>query len=543
MLCSVTFICSYGQTNEEWEKNQQNIESLIFDVVGSKEIKLNPANRFFDPIAPQSINREKPSISMVFDNYMYSGTGTDIRLRPRQLAAQAEEKLYSGYALLGYGNFMNPYIGAGIGSKREKEFSFGADFLYDHKFNGPIDKKNSGEGMFNSSIFYDLYADKATLYTDLRFNRYMFHYYGYDEGTEVDPEEIRANYNRLDLTLGLKSSDPEQDFQYDGRVGLISQGDGLNAMETHFLARAETSTEVIENIFVDIDGQYDYLARKYTDGDIQRHIFDVSGWARFSKNDFNIKAGANFALSPDTLAQQNGVKFSPLVEVDYMAATSFRPYFGIGGGINRHSWSSRTQANPFLVDAPYIANEIVNIELHGGIKGRISEMFSYEAGFQIAELVNSGYFANDEVDLARFQVVYDSGTVSLMKPFVALKFNKKEKYRAGIGIEYNKYSMDQLDIPYHRPTTVLHFNTGMNLVDKIQVDVLGRVLLGMEYVENDLIESIDTFTDLSAKITYKASGNFSANLEFQNILNNDNMMYNRYPMRGIQVPGGIVYRF
>jgi len=54
---------------------------------------------------------------------------------------------------------------------------------------------------------------------------------------------------------------------------------------------------------------------------------------------------------------------------------------------------------------------------------------------------------------------------------------------------------------------------------------------------------LDGFIDLNAGVDYTLTKQFTAFLSLTNILNKDYQRYYNYPVNGIQVMGGIMYKF
>ena len=532
----------YAQ-DTEWEKNQGNVESLIYDVVGNKEIKLNPANRFFDPVPPQPVSRVEHDLSYDFENIFYGATPVDIKLRPRQLAAEPETKLYGNYVKAGFGNYISPFLDARFSNKREKEFSYGANVLYNHSFRGAVDKENSGEGLWGTKIYANAYGDKVTLFSDLGFTRQTLHFYGYPDAELVDKEDIIQHFNRLNFSLGARNSNNKDDFQYSTKLGLVNQSDYFGAKETRFYTGVNTSLEVIKDIWIEVDGQYHYLARKDLTIDNSRNYLSVTGKARFKREKIDFYAGLRVDINPDTLAGSKGLHIYPQGGLNYKLMDNLEVYAELTGGILLQSWLEMTLENPYVNRDLLIANTNKKVALAGGFIGNLAQKLSFDVGFEMSEFHNAAFFVNDPSDLSRFDVVYDTGKVVLVNPHLTLKFNENEKYRIGVRGDYFNYQTDVLDAAYHKPEYGVGLFAGLNFGDKVMFNTSLNMMGGIKYLESNVVNELNGLVNLDFEAEYFINSRFSAFLEFNNMISKNYQVLYRYPVKGFQVLGGVTYRF
>ncbi|MDH5602418.1 MAG: hypothetical protein OEY51_00670 [Cyclobacteriaceae bacterium] len=534
----------YGQ-DDDWVKSEGDLETVEIDVVGSKEIILPSVARLFDPVPPQPIARAKGELDYSFSNYAYEGAETSVVIRPRKIKAMSESKLYGNYVRAGYGNYNTPYLDAYLANKRQKEYSYGINLNYLNSFRGPVDGKNSGAGEFGARAFGAMYGDKATLLGSLEYRRDMLHYYGYATGDSVAEEDISQYYNRIKFLTEVRSADIKSDFQYSAKMGLRNMTDRYGAKETDVFTDINTSLEVTEDVKVLTGGGVHFLTRKGEGLDVINRVLargNVSGL--YYKDRFTLQAGMEIAYFNDTLAGRGGVKIYPGGKVRYFIKNNFEAYASLGGGVKMASLMDITEENPYLNTSAFVANTTVPMEFEAGLSGNVKNILGLGAGIHWSGMKNAHFYVNSLVDSAMFDIVYDTGTISLLNPFVTIQFNQEERYRIGIRGDYYGYKMDYLETPWHKPEFKLTVNSKFNIGNKMVIGVESFVLGGIKARDYDLKEiPLNTIIDLNLGLEYIVGPRFSAFINLNNILGNNYSLYNRYMVKGFQVLGGIAYRF
>ena len=545
LLSVILTIISFTAFSQEWEKNDpRSMESMVFDVVGNKEIKLPPASRMFDPIPPQSYQRINSDLSYSFQSFFYSANAIGLRLRPRPLAAVREDKLYGNYLKAGFGNFGTPFLDVYAANKRQKEFSYGARFNYINSFTGPIDKENSAQGRLQAGVFGSAYGDKVTLTGEASFVRDNLHFYGYQDGTGVLAEDIAQNFNRTDLAVKVKNTSAEDDFQGKVKIGLRNVSNRFSAKETEIYADVKTTLQVLEEAWSHVDAGISSISRndpQFT-GD-NRFFFYAKGGLRYQLDDLTIKAMLRVDYLTDTLSGKDGIQLFPVAGIDYMLGDNIHLSAGIEGGVERTTYNGMTAENLFLQEGQYIAAAIKQSGLYANLNIALSNNLDLQGGIDIANYRNSHYFNNTLADQARFEILYDTGSVRVLNPNVSLSYNQDDKYRVNLGLDLYNYSMDELAEAWHRPTFVMSANSKVKLVDKFHITFDAYLLSGILTEESGNTVELDPVTDLNLGIEYFTGSRMSVFLEGRNLTGNNYMLYNHYPVRGLQILGGLTYKF
>jgi outer membrane receptor for ferrienterochelin and colicin len=145
----------------------------------------------------------------------------------------------------------------------------------------------------------------------------------------------------------------------------------------------------------------------------------------------------------------------------------------------------------------------------------------------------------------KFDVLHDKGSVFVFSGEVT--YAASEKLNVNFGAKYNAYSLDSLKAPYHKPISEIKLGVSFLITEKIRIwsDIYyygKRTAIDLSVLPNTQID-LDGFVDLNLGVDYKLTKELSAFLSLTNLLNNQYQRYYHYPVNGIQVMGGIMYKF
>ena len=137
---------------------------------------------------------------------------------------------------------------------------------------------------------------------------------------------------------------------------------------------------------------------------------------------------------------------------------------------------------------------------------------------------------------------YDKGSVFKISGEIAYVFSPE--FKTWIGGYYHAYILDSLDKPYQKPLSMIQF--GASGIIKKKLTLSAEIFsLGKRYaidVANNTVE-MDGFFDINLGAEYKINEEFSVFLNATNLLNNHYERYYSYPVQGLQIMGGIGWRF
>jgi len=149
------------------------------------------------------------------------------------------------------------------------------------------------------------------------------------------------------------------------------------------------------------------------------------------------------------------------------------------------------------------------------------------------------------LDRARFITVYDEGNTQRTNLFGELSFSQADKFRLSVRGDLFGYSTDEVEAAWHRPTYRMTLNSSFNIVDKfvINADLLTQGGAKAFDVDTNTVLTLDPAFDLNLRLNYFVSSQFSIFVKGNNLLGKDYQLYLNYPVRGLQILGGLTYVF
>jgi len=250
-------------------------------------------------------------------------------------------------------------------------------------------------------------------------------------------------------------------------------------------------------------------------------------------------------LQNDTIGNRNAFQFYPDVKASYEISNSFELYGALTGDIDKVSLHTMAHENPWLDANVGIFSTNRNMELLGGLKGKLMNKVGFATGFSIANLKDLYFYRNNPTDRSKFIVEYDEGNTQRTNFFGELSFAQQSKVRLLLRGDLYAYSTDKVEAAWHRPTYRVTFNSGFTVVDKflINADLISQGGIKAYDIETSTIVTLPSALELNLKLNYFVSQQFSVFLKGNNLLGSNYQVYQYYQVRGLQVLGGLSYMF
>jgi hypothetical protein len=140
---------------------------------------------------------------------------------------------------------------------------------------------------------------------------------------------------------------------------------------------------------------------------------------------------------------------------------------------------------------------------------------------------------------------FDRGGTKRSNLHGALSYAQSEKAKFMVRGDIFSYTPDEVAEAWHRPTYKLTMNGSVNVYDKIllKADLIAQG--GMKAYDQQTMSTIKLkgALDLNLRAEYLFSESFSFFVQGNNLTSNKYPVFYHYPVRGIQVLGGITWSF
>jgi hypothetical protein len=532
--------------NAQAPTDRGEIEGRQVIIEKNLEITLPKADRNFEKVPPPAdpdINKEGLNYDM---SYVDNSGIPDLNpsLRVLKIKTERPPQLYENYVKLGFGNYLSPYLALYLHNTPNKNASYGANFLHNSAAKGPVDNKNSGNGLSQLKLNGKYMGNKATTNAELGYSVETYRFYGYDREIAVDRDTIKQNFNTINVGLSANNSDLTSNLKLNGGINFSYKVDNYNVSESAFDVKLKGYYTLSEEMGAGLDMDFDFRNYK-NDLTIKRNLVNIMPYLTFQMDLLSVKAGFRVVSNNDALDNVNDIAIFPAVTADYHLSDNFIIFGIMDGNVEKVNFTNSTEINPYLNSDISFYNTIKTLEIGGGIRGTLVNNLGYRAGATFAGYKNLFFFVNDSVAKNKFDVIYDTDITNILKLDASLTYSVEKKYGAEIAIKYYGYSTGDVAEAWHRPKSDFTVGGWYNLYDKILISTDLRLLSGIKALDPSTLETVNLATafDWNAEINYRFSEKAGAFIMLNNIIGKKYETLYRYPVRGLQVKLGVSLSF
>ena len=364
-------------------------------------------------------------------------------------------------------------------------------------------------------------------------------YWGY---TTLRLSFIRDNLDRNKLRYSAKIFAYDLNEQTENSISLILSGRkivGLNSFN--------------------LDFGFDYIlnnhSRKYVFDDklskelilllspsVKRKILGVS----------NLNVG--FKLNAMDYRDSTNSKYVIFPNVNYnyiFSENNLSAQIGVRGGLDKNSYYSLSQRNPFILNALKtdggslnLVNTQTKYDFFIGLDSYLGAEINSFLQFSYARVHNMPFFELDDNSTYsnKFLVIYDNVNHFSLSSEIDWAMNANSKF--SLKLDYHNYDLDSLIDYAYKPTIISKLGFLYNIGDKIIPEIELVCFVDRSTVEDSGWSNspvLNDIVDIDFALEYKYNTIFSAYFELKNLIGNYQIWEN-YPVLGPQVFFGLSYR-
>jgi hypothetical protein len=529
---------------EQWEEGGE-IESVEIEIVKERQITLLKANRNFDKIPPRPAERIQPEMTYDFKSFRFATRDFQPVIKPLRLKQEELQKINGGYVSAGFGNFASPFLAASITSKRNASKFYGVDFLHRSFGKGPVAEKNSASGNTNLSLFTKGYNDQLSAGLQVGYENRATHFYGYQPvSREVRRDTIRQIFNIVSI-LGQVENVKPSDFNFRVQANFSYLDDYLRAAESVAGVHFKSDYKISDGRKFLLVSDYRLIARKDSLVEAKpRSLLRVAPAFQFVPIEkLHLTVGLVMAYENDTIGNDRSIHVFPDARASYELAKRIEAFAALSGDVDQVSLHSLTRENLWVNSNINIFHANKALDVKAGIRGTAGPYFNFQTGAAVSVWRHLYFFKNNEEETNKFDVVYDNATITNI--FGEWSVVRANRVSVTMRADYFGYSMNEEEAAWHRPAYRVALFSNYNIFDKISLGVNFATQGGMKAFDNlnNRVVELNVAVDLNLKVRYFVSKSFSCYLEGNNLLNADYPLYFNYPVRGLQVSGGVSWSF
>ncbi|MFN6943953.1 MAG: hypothetical protein ACK4ND_03330 [Cytophagaceae bacterium] len=526
---------SYGQDEDDGLK-----KVVIFE----KETKLElpSAVRQYEKISyEQPVGENKP-LDYDFSEVDLRLPKMDMKVKVPTIKPPELKKLYGNYVKAGFGNYATPYLEGYFNNKRSEDYTYGLHFRHLSSQRGPV--RWAGTSNNDVSAYGKYFMGSSVASARIGYQRNMVHYYGFNPVMEFDRDTLRQVYNIFSAQADISNSDKDAAMHYNAGVEFYNLSSRMFAAENEIIGRLNTTYHIDNTYSLNLKGMYSTSSRSEGITQTRNYVLVQPGFL-INREQYSLRTGVNVAYSNDTLNDPSEVHFYPDIELNYHFIKNKLTFFGgLTGELEKNVLRTFVDQNPFLGSGVPLSHTNKTMELYGGAKGHILEKLNYKAQVSYSTYRNLWFFVNSPEDSSRFTLMYDPGNSTVLNLSGNASYEVSRRLRLGLTTEFFNYSVNT-EQAWHRPSFINTFNASYNLHDKIFFNTDIYYISGISARNFTTGQTFDlpSIVDMNVKIDYRFSPLFSAFVEANNILSKNYQRYLYYPVRGVNILGGLTYSF
>ena len=531
------------------------IQEAEIEIVKDRVNELGAATRNFDKIAVPA--PPKTARASVY-------TFPDFRLPPDRLVPSVQvltikqeelTPLAGNFLKASIGNYGTFYGRAYLHSARSTTHSYGLDVKHINSLNGPVDGRNSGVSQTSAVLTGEIYHGNAAFGGALDVSRERYNFYGYTgPATSPVPQptpdagDLKQVFTRFGARAYARNQAPSAPLQYELGVGYKYWNDHFAASESNVLLNAKLGYALSETSRFVLDGDASFITDKDSATRL-RNFVQVTPSFAVKRDRLNLALGLTLGYSSDLLNGVSRGAVYPAIRVGYaVVPEQFIVYGGMGGAIQRVTRNELTAENPWLNRNVYVADTRRGPTVYAGFTAAPARGLELNGRLTFSRDKNLYFYLSDPLHQDKFNLVYDDeGTTNVNLHAEAL-YGTGEKYRVGARADYNYYGTRTLAQPYGRPEFQATVFGTYNVSDKLLLGAetyFYSASYGISYVNQvpDFYRATSPIYDLNLRADYRVTSNLSIFAMGNNLANRQYQRFYRYPVKGINIIGGVTYTF
>ncbi len=442
------------------------------------------------------------------------------------------------YAKIGYGSLNTPYFETGLSLGDGN--TAGLNIYGKHiSSKGKIEHQDYSNTAVELNGF--LKAGKnIELFGRMIGKEDKYNKYGYEPKTLVLSEDsLKVNLQTFSTRIGFRNIERGQlGISYAPELQVDVFNDRLKNRETN--------------------AYFNLPLRKTVGGNFEADVAFEGNVNRYSPDNKKTIKSSYFSIAPSLLVKSENVylqagirpswdnsEFKLLPNILVEASSADRSITLMGGWIGHlrsNSYQSFANFNPYIWAPDYVNNSRIQ-EIYGGIKGALTDHFSYSAKLGYNTITNQPLFKNDTITGRNFLVI-NKPKIKAFNFTGEIGYNVGEQFSLKSVLKMNRY-LDLDEFGKAWGLLPLEFTTSMRLQVLKDLYVKGDFLAfsGGPYQTKSDEGKTGGAMDVSAGLEFQVVKNVKLWAQFNNIFNKEYQRWKQYPVYGFNFLGGIVFSF
>ena len=539
---------SWSQTQSKGEVQDQEF------VIRKDRVLTVPAQpRAFEklPILPQP--KGLSNFNYPISRYTLNLNVLSLEATPIQKNFRLDRRdLYNGFIRAGYGNFQSPLLEVRYMANEVDQFNYSLELNHESFGTGPTNDEQSKESHSGLGFDGSYFSDVVEVFGGLKFQQDSYSFYGLDTAILNQPDFQTSDnvFTTIQLEAGIRDAEQLGPFSYEAKVNFRNFEDSYAANENDIGLLGKLKYRANEDWTGALDFSFFSTQVENLDYAQSRTFFSLQPSISYRYGNFDFTAGINLVSENDSIENKSSdFRVFPALKASYQFADELGFFAEFSGDVERKTYYSFVKENPFLGPVNRLLNTVNTYKIQAGIEGEVSGVFNYRGSIKVERFNQMYFFVNSPLDPSRFNIIYDDkSTIATLGGELGMKLS--DKYKLGANLNLYQYSLNLLEEAWHKPVWEFGINNQIKplapLLIQANLNFMGGIKAPISpFQENapNSFTTLKTIADIQILADYKVTDRLSVFAQGNNLLNGRNIRWQNYPVRGIQLIGGLSYKF
>lgn len=441
----------------------------------------------------------------------------------------------------GFGNYSTPYVSAGFsfGDGKTSLANVYADYV---SSKGSI--KNQDYSELNIKAAGSYFTNTNEIYGRASVKVQDNYLYGYDHTIhDYAKADLLQRYQTLSLSGGIRNkTENGTGINYDPHFDVHLFSNQNKASESSLIVTAPVEKTFADKFTIKVTAKADITSYKSKNLEpnvkFSNNIYSIAPELSYAEPLLNVHAG----ITPTW--NNNKLSVFPNIYGEFkLQDKMFLVQAGITGRFIKNTYQYLTSINPYLQTLSFQQNT-KETEIYGGIKATVGSHFNFSAKASWINYSDLPLFVNDTTDGKTFLISNES-KVHNFRIHGDMSFISQDKFTITGGLTFNGYNgMKDNDRAWG--TLPLELNGSLRWWAFKQVLLKADLMTfsgGAFLMKDGSNVKVGGGTDFSAGLEYAINNRFSAWLDFNNIFNNKYQRWYNYPVYGMNILAGVIFKF
>lgn len=530
------------------------------------------------PTLNDSIVLQKKNIEYSIFSVPVASTFTPAKGKASTVEKVKSEKIFNSYASVGLGNYNNAlvdfYTSRDIDRGDER-----LDFGLNH-----ISSRGELESTPLSAHFYNTKLDASYSKRDrdldwganLGLQHQLYNWYGLPETATVDPAilVIDEEQNYFNAEAGAHIN-LEDSFFKRGEILVRRFWDAVSSGENRAVVQPTFELPVTDEVFT-VKLKFDYVGGNFMNANLNNTVnspeinynqmqVGINPNLQLLRDNLTLNLGANLVYGLDVENKDNNFYIYPTVTASYRLLDDVAiAYAGVEGKLRQNSYFDYVGENPYVSPTLNILPTDQQYDAYVGLKGQLLPNLSYNLkGSYMAENRKPLFKLNPQNDFRSdekgyyygnsFEVFYDD--IKTLGLFGELHVDVNRNFNFGVNAEVYDYNTETgnpaWNLPNLKGSLFMDYQIGKKWYMGANLFYIGeREDLSTQAVQNvppssfpSAVVTLDGYFDANAHLGYRINEQLSIFAKGSNLANNQYQRWANFGVQGLQVLGGVTYKF